>query len=318
MYQFLPSQKRPLVVLVAAACLSLSFAAQASVVSNLQASTSASMDGATPDTNVNGPSDSAVYSYSSQYGISSASSDAFGVNYAGGGTRYAASANGTGIFTSQAMFTKTLTITNTESYAQTYDLSYFIYGGSVSVGSWWGSTQIGDTGSASLSFRIFDADDSKNSLLSRTANLTLQSDSTIDYVFTGFTALYSPGSNYLSTLSESDSISLGVLAAGASKTISYELIAEATGDYHFVQNNECCYECSSGEIATLAVSYECGYGAGSSNAFLGDPDGVNGTGDPGVMNVTGQRLNTVPLPGTLALMGIGLAGVGEARRKRSS
>lgn len=323
MHQSLPSQKRPLVGLVAAACLGLSFAAQASVVSTLNAYTSASADGAAASTDNQGPDNASVSSWSSQNATSSAYASAFGVNYSGGGTRYAASASGTGTFSSQATFTKTLTITNNESYAQIYDLSYYIYGGSLSVGNWWwGNPGTGDTGSASLNFRIFDVNDVSNPLLSRNATLTLNSDTTNSFSSSGFIANYTPGDNYVWTNSETGTKSLGVLAAGASKTISYELIAETTGNYHFVGNNNCCYECGYGDgygygdIMPTSVINECGYGAGSSYAFLGDPDGINGQGQPGLLNVTGQRYNAVPLPNSLALIGIGLAGLGFARRRK--
>lgn len=317
-YQFLPSQKRPLVGIVAAVCLGLSFNAQAGVVSELTARSEATATGSgSSSIDQQGPASpyvaSSAYQYSDvPFGQNYAASNAFGETGAGGYTRYAASASGTGSFMSRAAFTKTLTVTNDESYTQSYSLSYFIYGGSLRVGNWYGSFTSGDTGEAKLSFRIFDVTD----LLSRSATLRLAANTT-DFTYSGFSSSgFSAGDTSAYTDSESGTLSLGLLAAGASRTITYELITEATGNYQFVNNNnQCCYECETPYGVAVAHSEfgECGYGAGGSSAFLGDPNGVDG----GTINITGQRYNAVPLPGTLALMGIGLAGFGIARRKRN-
>lgn len=318
MYQFLPSQKRPLVGIVAAVCLGLSFNAQAGVVSELTAWSGAAAGGyaGPPAIDQQGPASPSVASSAYQssdtvFNQNYAASNAFGETGAGGYTRYAASASGTGIFMSRAAFTKTLTVTNDQSYTQSYSLSYFIYGGSLRVGNWSGNFATGDTGEAKLSFRIFDVTD----LLSRSATLRLAADTT-DFTYSGFSSSgFSAGDTSAYTDSESGTLSLGLLAAGASRTITYELITEANGNYQFVNNNQCCYECETpyGIAAAFSGYGECGYGAGGSSAFLGDPNGVDG----GTINITGQRYNAVPLPGTLALMGIGLAGFRIARRKRN-
>lgn len=312
MYQFFPSQKRLLVGLVAAACLGLSFNAQAGLISSLQATTLASVPPSNNEVTSNGPSESYVSTYASQAnGSSDAYSYAFGENGLSGYTRYAASASGTGMFLSRAAFTKTLTVTNDQSYTQSYSLSYFIYSGSLRVGNWYGSFATGDTGEAKLSFRISDGTD----LLSRSATLRLGADTT-DFTYDGFSgSSFTDGDTTAYTDSESGTLSLGLLAAGASRTITYELISEVIGNYQFVNNNQCCYECetSYGVAATDSGYGECGYGTGGSYAFLGDPNGIDG----GTINITGQRYNAVPLPGTLALIGIGLAGFGIARRKRN-
>lgn len=320
-YQFLPSQKRPLVGIVAAVCLGLSFNAQAGVVSELTARSEATATGSgSSSIDQQGPASpyvaSSAYQYSDvPFGQNYAASNAFGETGAGGYTRYAASASGTGGFMSRAEFTKTLTVTNDQSYTQSYSLSYFIYGGSLRVGNWSGNFATGDTGEAKLSFRIFDLTD----LLERSASLILGGGTT-HFENRGFNSSgFSAGDTSAYTDSESGTLSLGLLAAGESRTITYELITEATGNYQFVHNNNCCYECGNGygdgygDIVATSFINECGYGAGGSYAFLGDPNGVDG----GTINITGQRYNAVPLPGTLALMGIGLAGFGIARRKRN-
>ena len=127
MIQLVPHRQIALAMLIGSLGLGFSLTAQASIVSNLYVQTSAGVDNSgTPDSTANGPSQTYVSTGSAQYGnYSSADANAFGYNYDGGGTRYATSANGYGTFTSQAIFSKSLTITNTENYAQIYDLSYF-------------------------------------------------------------------------------------------------------------------------------------------------------------------------------------------------
>jgi hypothetical protein len=69
------------------------------------------------------------------------------------------------------------------------------------------------------------------------------------------------------------------------------------------------------------MSASTGYGGsctGSIYASLGDPNDFaeNGQLNPPV-NIIGNRSSTVPVPGTLALLGAGLLGLGlNARRSR--
>lgn len=307
MLQFVPSQKRPLAKFIAIACLGLSASAQASLVSSVYTETTAQAGNNAAYTENSGVQTGFASSTASQWiEPDQAYSRAFGYNDVNGNTAYAATATGMGTFSSTGSFLKTLTITNDTSYAQTYTLSYYMYAGSLNIGGYYGYVA-GDTGSASLSFQIYE--NLQNPLLQRSAALNLAADGSISLQNNGFNAL--DGGNSLYTNSESGSLSLGILAAGATKTIYYSLIAQAIGNYSYMEDPDWCWECG------------YGYGGGS-YAFLGDPDDVEGWGyqygynwgTPHPMTVTGQAYNNVPLPGTLALVGLGLLSLGINRRRR--
>ena len=227
MFQLIPSQKRPLATFIALSCLGLSASAQASIISSLYTESTAQVGSSSAYTQSSGTSPDFAYSHADQLTPpSSAFSNAFGYNNGTGGTSYATAASGKGIFSSSASFLKTLTITNDASYTQTYSLSYYIYAGALGVGVYNG-VQSGDTGSASLSFQIYE--DLLNPLLQRTASLTLAADGSVSLQNNGFDAVSS--NNLLYTNVESGSLSLGTLAAGATKTIYYSLVAQALGNY---------------------------------------------------------------------------------------
>ncbi len=91
-----------------------------------------------------------------------------------------------------------------------------------------------------------------------------------------------------------DSLALGSFAAGDVFTIDYILTTTASGNYS---------NCS---------SFEC---IGATNVSIGDPFGVGGANS---FNVTGASAAAVPEPTTLALLGMGLAGITITRRKQRS
>lgn len=314
MYQAVPSYKRPIASLIGILFLGLSFSAQASITSELYVEAYSKAE-TTTDSNTNGPSTDSASTYSSTYsGSNYASTNAFGTNYADGSTSYAARAYGNGIFEGWSSFKKTLTIVNDSLFSQSYNLSYYIYGGSLSVGGWGYTHASGDTGLASVAYSISDG---ATNLLMRKASVSLASDGSYITDVAGLTA-HDDSMGAIWTETEYNTIDLGVLAAGQSKTITYELISTALGNYTLGSG------CGGGwgtalassddnmEIETLSFS-ECGYG-GASSAGLGDPDGV--TSGPQLMTVSSQQVNTVPLPGTLSLFGVALVGLGMSRRWR--
>ncbi len=324
MYQFIPSQRRQLATLVAISCLGLSASAQAGIISSLYTEATAQAGNTAAYTQSSGTQTDSAYSTANQSTDTNFSySNSFGHNNGSGGTSYAASASGQGIFSSTGSFLKTLTITNDASYAQTYSLSYYMYAGNLNIGGNYGYVA-GDTGSASLSFLIYE--NLASPLLQRTAALSLAADGSISTQNDGFNI--SSNGSWLSTGIESGSLSLGVLAAGATKTIYYSLVAQALGNYAWQPGGlgDGDWQCGYGADGNYECGYGLGYGhAGGSSAFLGDPDDIDGWGyqngygwgTPHPMTVTSQAYNSVPLPGTLALVGLGLLGLGIKHRKRS-
>ena len=245
---------------------------------------------------------------------SDSSANAWGNQY---GTYYAG-ASGNGVFNSFGQFHRTVELTNDNGYDTDYSLNFFIYYGGMSAysngatGNGWGSYDLS----------IMNG---KNTLFSSGAKI--HSNGTLETSGTQLNGATQNGSSYYWN-GTYVTLDLGTLANGESLSIDFDLISTAFGDFAFS-------DCGGGggyggyggyggdgdgdvEITSFAAG---GYGGctGSVNASLGDPGGFNeaeiGKDDPTVV-ITGTRTpNQVPLPGTLALLGVGWAGLGFARKK---
>jgi hypothetical protein len=123
---------------------------------------------------------------------------------------------------------------------------------------------------------------------------------------------------------------LGTLENNESLTLNFDLVSTAFGDFGVSSSNE-CYGGYGSEFATFAVNDGYGGCTGFVSASLGDPVDFDENNpalyDPNqfpfrtpfntlVINERRIPTNDVPLPGTLALLGIGLAGVGLMRKRR--
>jgi hypothetical protein len=290
----------------------LALPAQATIITNSLTAT-ASAQAASNSPTVEGPqTDSSyvsqyVYSYATP---SDASASAWGNEYG----VYRASAEGRGQFNSQGHFQRALTLSNNNGYATDYSVSFFIYYGSMSAdnygvsGSGWGSFDLNITRrGANALFASYAKIDSNGELTRTGTELNGATLSGSQYYWDG---------TYVN-------LDLGTLANGESLTIDFDLVSTAFGNFGF--NNDSCYEGYGGYGGQVqAMSMFEGYGGyvctGQVYASLGDPSDFseNGFNNPFAI-VTEQRTpsNDVPLPGTLALLGLGVGGLGLMRARRS-
>ncbi len=233
------------------------------------------------------------------------SANAWGNQY---GTYYAG-ASGNGVFNSFGQFHRTVELTNDNGYDTDYSLNFFIYYGGMSAysngvtGSGWGSYDLSIMNGTQTLFASM---------------AKIHSDGTLETSGTQLDGASQNGNSYYWN-GTSVTLDLGTLADGESLSIDFDLISTAYGDFAFSDSCNGGYGDYGGvEVATFAVGGYGGYGGctGSVNASLGDPGDFaeNGQQNPTVV-ITGTRTNQVPLPGTLALLGVGWAGLGFARKK---
>lgn len=291
----------------------VSLSAQATVITNsLSALATAKAGSNAPSTSPVDGNPQTDPLYVSQYAFSSDGTSSTGSSAWGNNNGvYRASADGSGKFDSTGHFSRALTILNDNGFATDYSISFFIYYGSISAasngvsGTGYGSFDLNITRGSSTLFSSYAKVDSAGGLTQTGTALDGATLSGSDYSWNG---------TYVS-------FNLGTLADGASTTINFDLVSTAFGDFGSSTSESCYggYGGYGGEFQALLVGDGYGGCSGSVYASLGDPTDFaeNGFNNPFVV-VTDRRTPSgdIPLPGTLALLGIGLAGAGLMRKRR--
>lgn len=262
-----------------------------------------------------GPASDSAYVSGGEYVYgalgSNSSANAWGNQY---GTYYAG-ASGDGVFNSFSQFQRTVNLTNNNGYDTDYSLNFFIYYGGMSAN---------DNGVSGTGWGSYDLSIKKNgtdTLFSSMAQI--HSDGTLQTSGTQLDGATQNG-NYYYWNGTDVTLNLGTLADGESLSIDFDLVSTAFGNFGFSNSCNGGYGEYGGDDGyggyggpTLASAVDDGYGGctGSVYAGLGDPADFaeNGQSNP-TLNITGMRSNAVPLPGTLALLGLGFAALGFSRK----
>jgi hypothetical protein len=205
--------------------------------------------------------------------------------------RYLAHASGFGKFSSYASFQNTLTLTNTNSYATDYSVNIYLGPGSL------GAYSDEQSGSG---FAKYDLEIRRNggeilfaSMASIDSNNTLTTSGVLLNDALQTAHQYDWGGTELS-------LDLGELGIGESLSIDLKLVTSAFADFGFTTTDE-----------------YGNYRTGQASASLGESFTKDENALPGSLGFVGvvEARHTIPLPGSLALVGIGIAGLGFSKRR---
>jgi hypothetical protein len=289
--------------------------AWATIITNtLTADSSASAGGQPP--NVSGPASDSTYisNFSSAF---APDGFAFGSAWGNSFGTYRAAADGSGVFSSMGHFNRSVNLFNNNGVSTDYSLTFFIYYGSISA------SNNGATGTGAGSYNLSIKQNNVNPLFASGATVT--SNGTLTQTGTtlngaGFSSAptgstYFWGGTYVT-------LDLGTVAAGGSTSIDFDLVSTAFGNFAFDGGGFGGYGgyggCFNEGIALAAVEGPVGC-TGTVNAGLGDPNDFAGNqGEPlqFVVNERPTNPSQVPLPGTLALLALGLLGLAGSRKSR--
>ena len=289
----------------------LALPAQATLVVNVLTATASTRVNALVPL-VNGPQTDS--NYISQYASvfndnSSASASAWGNSL---GT-YRASGEGMGVFESVGRFQRDVSLTNNNAFATDYSLNFFIYYGSMSASS------NGASGSGFGSYDLSIKQNNSSTLFASGAKI--ESDGTLTTTGTTLSGAFQNGGSY-SWGGTYVTLNLGSLAVGASTSINFDLVSTAFGNFGFDgtgnNNGDGGYGCYGSELTRQVSDTSPTACTGSVYASLGDPnDFFDNPGEPSQFVLTERPTgNQVPLPGSLPLLGLGLAVLAYSRKYR--
>lgn len=253
--------------------------------------------------------------------------------FAGDPTYFGARASGEGSFFATTFARYSRTFTNTSLFDQIYNFAFNVSDGQLGI------TGAG-AGFAELMLRVNKTTGSGTTTLAQDHTTLSQAIGgarlcTPDDVGAGVGAL----SGYMTCAGGSDisgssgpyNVNLGTVAAGASFTLDYDIIATVSGDLSYADgyggygSDMDFFGCGRGNLETVANGEQPGCAApfrfpGMAISRSGDPFSgpLFATGGPSDFVTANFSITAaVPEPGSLALVGLALAGLLVTRRKKN-
>ena len=234
------------------------------------------------------------------------------------------SAEGKGNASAQAKLQYTLM--NSSALAQSYTMSFYIYGGYLEAMTAFNGPGLSGSESLSAGYTA-SIKAGSNTVFSSGATFT-RTDGLTTLVKTGTELSNASASASMYAWSGATySIELGVLGAGESMDVLAQLddmTVSDVGTYIYSGGGGYGYQCSGGGgynaiggMSTMAVALDdvtCF--KGNARAFYGDPVDFDDQTPPTAVTFVGTAVGQVPEPGTLALVALALVAAATGRRRK--